>query len=302
MGIFNKQNKNEEELSKGSFVNNDEPKAEEVFVSDISLYELEKADWGKFGRVLKQNRILPNSYIKSPTAVQIKLTPKGSPMVLLSFNSATSNSTRKFMLLQDGAFQIVNGAIDNGKNQNLIKVWKAFQEEIRYISKLNTNREAHFNKLRAVRMMKQAEKIMKMSDIYVKEQAFLERYKDISFDGFYFSSAYSDCGVCIPYGGLPQFVPLKQTKDGKWIDGEPVLPFTPKTLEFCILHMTNGQKIEDGADPEYFEQKCRTIQKFSCFESDDWDRVIKLGRDVVVKQYQEDCEDKDSQVEFEPYY
>ena len=59
------------------------------FVADISMYELEKANWEEFAGILKANKILPNSYIKKPASVDVKLSKKGQPMVLLTFNSAT---------------------------------------------------------------------------------------------------------------------------------------------------------------------------------------------------------------------
>lgn len=43
----------------------------ETFVSDIRIVELDKVDWSKFGCLLKQNRILPNSYIKQPSKVEV---------------------------------------------------------------------------------------------------------------------------------------------------------------------------------------------------------------------------------------
>ena len=63
------------------------------------------------------------------------------------------------------------------------------------------------------------------------------------------------------------------------------MPFTPKTLEHCILNMTNGQKIEDGEDLEEFEKKCKEIQENSYFESEDWEKVIEIGKDIVKNQY-----------------
>ena len=84
---------------------------------------------------------------------------------------------------------------------------------------------------------------------------------------------------------MPQFIPLVKTADGDFISGEPVIPFTPKTLEFCILHMTNGQKIEDGEYPGNFEEKCRKIQAVSGYESEDWEKVIKIGKNIVRNQF-----------------
>jgi len=78
---------------------------------------------------------------------------------------------------------------------------------------------------------------------------------------------------------------LKKIPDGRYIDGDGVIPFSPKTLEHCILHMTRGQKIEDGEHLKYFVEKCKKIQEFSCYESEDWDKVIEIGKKIVKNQY-----------------
>ena len=70
---------------------------------------------------------------------------------MLEFKSATSSSIREYMLLQDGVFQYVNGAIDDGKNQDLIGLRKRFQEEIRYRNEIYTNRQGYSHKRRGER-------------------------------------------------------------------------------------------------------------------------------------------------------
>ena len=150
---------------------NENVENQKEFVADISLFEFHNVDWEDFGRLLKQNRILPNSYIKKPTEVEIKLGKTGRPMVMLTFNSATSTSERKFMLLQDGVFQYVNGAIDDGKDPELNRFWNKFKEEIRYLNRLNTNREEYFQKQRADRAIKNADRTKEvLTDLYEKEQ------------------------------------------------------------------------------------------------------------------------------------
>ena len=281
---FNKQSEDsKEELQELSQEQEDK---KEPFVADISLYEFENVNWTEFGTMLKQNKILPNSYIKEPAEIEVKIGKQGHPMVILTFNSATSSSVRKYMLLQDGAFQDINGVMDDGKNPELIRVWNNFKDEIKYRNFLNTNREEYFQKSAADRTIKIAERTKKtLEDLYNKEQLFLEKYKDAIFDGFHYQRLELEDGNYVRYGELPQFIILKKIEDGKYMDGEGVIPFTPRTLEFCILHMTNGQKIEDGKYPEDFEKKCRQLQAFSGYNSEDWDKVIKTGKNIVRNQY-----------------
>lgn len=250
------------------------------YVADISMFELERADWVKFAGELKKNRILPNSYIKKPADVKVSLGENNRPMILLTFKSATSDSVREFLFLQDGVFQSVNGKVDDGKNQALNDMWKKFQEEIRYLNYLNTNREGSFHRMRGERMMKMAKKLMGMENIYVLEQEFLEKYKDAIFDDF-----GNDFSFEI-YETIPTFECLKRTEDGKYLNTEKVTPFSPRTLELCISKMTNGARAEQGEYVPDFTKKCRRIQELSCYESPDWDRVISYGEDIVKTAYQ----------------
>ena len=249
------------------------------FMADISMFELERADWTKFAGELKKNRILPNSYIKKPADVKVSLGENNRPMILLTFKSATSDSVREFLFLQDGVFQSVNGKVDDGKNQALNDMWKKFQEEIRYLNYLNTTREGSFHRMRGERMKKMAEKLMGMDNIYVIEQEFLEKYKDAIFDDFYYDFTYE-------IGEIPAFELLQKREDGTYYNKEKVTPFSPKTLELCISKMTNGCRAEQGEYVPYFTKKCRKIQELSCFESPDWDRVIGYGEDIVKTAYQ----------------
>ena len=85
-----------------------------------------------------------------------------------------------------------------------------------------------------------------------------------------------------------KFIPLlKEPINGKF-RGEPVVPFSPRTLEFCILHMTDGEMIDHGEYVNDFEAMCRKIQEYSCYESEDWDKVIELGKTLIRQKYMAD--------------
>jgi len=254
------------------------------FIADISLYEFENVNWSEFGGILKQKRILPNSYNKNPENVEVKPAKNGKPMVVLTFNSETSDSVRTYMLLQDGVFQYVNGVVSS-ENEALNLVWKDFKEEIRYRTFLETNREGRFQKDDAERLMKKAEKKMGLDNLYQEEQVFLKKYKDAKFDDFCHTYLHLDYGIT-DTNYVPAFIPLLDKPQNGRYTGEPVLPFSPRTLEFCILHMTEEEKAAHGEYVNDFENMCKKIQKLSCFESEDWDKVIAIGKDIVKKQYQ----------------
>ena len=299
MGIFEflkkKQDKsNEMDFAEKSEINSKEKeiKQEEKFVADLSFVELQSADWVKFAGILKREGVLANSYIKQPSNVEISLDQKNRPKVSLEFKSKTSDSVRNVELYQDVACLYVNGAIEmypeTQRNKDLNILWKDYQERLKYYNYLNTNREECFQKQKAERMIKTADKIKtNLCNLYEKEQAFLEENRNARFDEFCYSTLFEkdERGFSIYVGELPKFIPLEKTEGGHYVSGEPVIPFTPRTLEHCILHMTNGQKIEDAEDLAGFERKCRDLQKYSCFESEDWDRVIAFGKEIVRNQY-----------------
>lgn len=263
---------------------------QEKFVADLSCMELQSADWVKFAGILKREGVLSNSYDKNPISIEYSLAKDNRPMVVLTFQSKTSYSVRKVELYQDVACLYVNGALEMNpetqRNKDLNRLWKDFQNELRYCSKMKTHQKARSQVRHGARLMIEAQKMLDMEDIYDREQQFLEKYKDDKFDYFCYSALFEkNRDGFINYAGeLPQFIPLKETEDGYFISGEPVVPFSPRTLEHCILHMTNGQKIEDGKHLIDFEEKCRKLQKYSCFESEDWDKVIEFGKKIVRNQ------------------
>lgn len=265
----------------------DEVYNEEVFIPDISLFELDSVNWSQFGLILKQNNILPNSYPRKPVRVEVSLDKDNRPMATLEFNSSTSDSVRKYILMQDSIVEYING-VKKTFNNDLNKVWNKYQNEIRYKNARKTMLAGYNHRRRGKELMNKAVKMIEMDDIESRELEFLEKYKDTRFDGFHYTPVFEKDGEFYRFEGeLPKFIPLEEVgDDGYYRDGEPVMPFTPKSLEFCILRMTNGQKIEEGESLANFENKCRQIQEYSCFESEDWDRVIEFGKDIVKSQYQ----------------
>lgn len=123
--------------------------------------------------------------------------------------------------------------------------------------------------------------MIQLIDVYEREQDLFVRYKGIEFDFFDYSAFRLDIDrIALKYEKSPRFVSAKQ------VDHRSAILFTQKTLEFCVLHLLQDQKFSEGADLEYFEEKCRQIQKDSCFESTDGDKVIDFGKIILKKQYQ----------------
>ena len=286
MGIFNR--KKIKEIKQEIPVSEVEKK--EPFVANLSFIELQNANWKRFAGVLKKEGVLANSYDKKPVSVEYYLDKQNRPVVELIFKSTTSESVRKVQLMEDRAYLFINGVIESfpetQRNKSLNEIWKKVQEDLKYINYLNTNREGHFHKMKAERMIKQAEKMKRLENIYELEQTFLEIYKDSKFDDFCFTFIKADRNPNYPYSiYFPAFIPLLKEPINGSFRGEPAVPFSPRTLEHCILHMTKGEMVDHGEYISDFEAMCRKIQEASCYESEDWDKVIEFGKDIVRKQY-----------------
>jgi hypothetical protein len=258
-------------------------KQKEEFVADLSYVELQYADWPRFAGMLKRDGVLSNSYDKKPVTVEYSLDKQNSPVVELTFRSKTSDSVRIVLLTTDRAYLFVNGAAETNpeteRNKTLNKLWVDYQKSLRYYNYLNTNREEYFHKQKAEHMIKTAERITSsMDQLYKKEQEFLETNKGLRF---------SDIGwKCIDYAHMvPVFRSLPVEKDGVFTCREYIMPFSPRTLEFCILNMTPSCKAYEGEYIFDFEDKCQKIQEYSCYESEEWDSVIEFGKEIVKNEY-----------------
>ena len=269
----------EPEEQEKEVIKTDEVVQKPQFVADIAMFELKNFDWSEFGSELKQNKILSNSYNKKPSNIEIILDENNRPMVKLTFESSTSDSIREFNLMQDGATQYINGALDNnGQDKNLIDLWNKCQEEIRHRSKFKINHEEYFNNQEGRRLMKVAKKKVGLTDVYGKEQEFLEQYNDIQFDDFRYQK------IDTPY----MFIPLIKNLNGAYVEGPGVMPSTPKAMELCIRNLTNGCKYELGChDEAWLEQKLREIMKYSCFDSANWENVIEFGKKHIQEKHRE---------------
>ena len=262
----------------------------EPFVSDISMFELEAADWKKFAAILKQNRVLPNSYIKEPAEVKVALGKNNRPMAFVTYISATSTSMREFLFLQDEVFQSINGAIDDGKDKKLNELWKQFQATIRQKNMLNTNIKGRVHRTEAEKMMAIAKKMSRYDRMFDLEQEFLKAHQDAAFDDFTYISSYAarKLNLTPDWMSIPAFIKLEKSAEGNYVENTPVVPFSPKTLEFCISRLTEGCKVENGEYADDFVKMCRIIQEISAYESEDWDKVISKGKDIVEAKFQEE--------------
>ena len=255
-----------------------EDKKEDVkttFTSDISMVELENVDyWDELGSVLKQKRLLPASYPKKPDLVEVSLGKNNRPYARLTFNSSSSSSVRQYLLLQDGVFEYVNGAIDDGKNPELNDVWSMFQERIRRRNSYEKNWETNLHIAKGRKLQKQAKELIGFESFFDRENEFLEKHQSDVYGGF---------GVEF---SQPVFLVYGEGEDGQYTPKEKVAPFSPKTLEFCCSRLSPEAKAEEGEYLDYFLEKCRRIQGQSVYETEDWDKTINKLAEIVKASYQ----------------
>lgn len=247
--------------------------SKKVFVSDISMFELEGTNWTEFGSVLKRNAILPNSYPKKPDDVVVGLGKDNRPYASLTFNSTTSSSVRKYLLLQDGVYEYVNDAIDDGKNVKLNNVWNDFQNTIRIKTKFNNNYQIGLHVNHGKEMKCRAEQLLAFEDFFERENDFLEEHSNDTYIAFGIANYKNPIFINgINIGGVD-------------IGGGSAEPFSPKTLEFCVSKLTEEAKANEGFDIEYFRKKCDMIRSKSVYNTDDWDKVINKTSEIVTKAY-----------------
>lgn len=240
---------------------------------EISMFELENADWKEFASILKANRLLPNSYLKKPVDVKVAVDMKNKPMVLLTFVSETSDSVREILLRQDMVSQSINGVVNGKDDLRILDVWLDYQRELRDRHESILCRDARRNKIQGKALKSKAEKMIALENLLLDELAFLEEYQNVEFDLF------------MPriVGAPPQFT-IWSNEQNRAIDF--VTPFSPKTLEFCLLRLSEESKADEGIDLETFVQKCRDIQTSSCYESEDWDKVIGYGKKMMLDAWE----------------
>lgn len=283
MGIFEflKAKEKRDKTNEMDFADKSKKEVEqkENFVPNLSYVELQSVDWAEFAGTLKREGVLSNSYDKNPISIEYTLAKDNTPVVELTFKSKTSDSVRKVQLFNDKAFLFVNGVVEafpeTQRSKNLNRLWNEYQNKIRYYCTLETNREGYFHKMRGEKLMLEAKRMMDMYNLSEREQEFLEKWQDIQFNYFGYVNKFEKdirCNRSNYVGEVPAFI-----KHGY---GE-AFPFTPKTLEYCILNMTDGCKIGEGEFLVEFEKKCRDIQKHSCYQSEDWDKVIEFGKKHV---------------------
>lgn len=241
-----------------------------LFLPEISMFELENADWSEFAARLKANKILPNSYVKKPANVQVALDKKNEPMVLLTFVSETSDSVREILLRQDRVSQSIKGVVNGKDNDQILEVWLDFQDDLRRKHSRELRQDAVEIKKQGEKLKAKAERMIALEDLLELERVFLEKYQNAFLDDF----------CCLR---IHSYIPVFGVWDkDKQCFFEWITPFSPKTLELCLRRLSESEKIVQGYCIDLYDENCEKIKNLSGYESKDWDKVIGYGRKMML--------------------
>ena len=120
-----------------------------------------------------------------------------------------------------------------------------------------------------------------MDMLFEEEKKFLERHKDDTFE--FFGYLYSERET-------PFFVAPEKEQAENVRTAEMVTPFSPKTLEFCVLRLNEEEKYinaEDEESLESFVQRCNKIASQSIYKTDKWEKTINLLVEILKKHAEE---------------
>ncbi len=289
-----KHNNNEEEKEYGTVTCiptvlsslepvNLKPNQRNEYSRELSLLEFGEVDWAQFGARLKQEQLLPPSYDRNPTKVTIGLSKRNKPKVEIVFNSKTSDSYRTVVICNDeGVFEYTNGALNQPTRPELIKTWKRFKEHIIYKIEHNNKQDAQEIKKQAKELQEEAKQMLNIDMLFEEEKKFLERHKDDTFEffGYLFNSERE----------TPFFVAPEKEQAENVRTAEMVTPFSPKTLEFCVLRLNEEEKFINAEDEESlksFVQRCNKIASQSIYKTDKWEKTINLLVEILKKHAEE---------------
>lgn len=237
----------------------------------ISLEELGKFNYKRFGTILKQKQLLPPSYDRKPESVEVYAHNGGYPIVKIKFVSSTSDSYRVLKITPSDIYEFVNGSkmcrfSDKERYQGLVSSWNYFKNAS--IRDLNYQEDRMID-YKITEMKREAEKIGALELLKEVQEEFINKHQNHKFTGFYDSWS-------VPHFSLPRIV------EGKPSGYEMVTPMTPKTLELCVLRLEKDAKLEEADDIEFFKDKCEQIAEKSVYPGE-WADTVERLVDYLIK-------------------
>lgn len=164
----------------------------EKYPDGLPVEVLELIDFSHFGAMLKQEQLLPPSYGKRPTDVAVYIGKKGLPVLILTFNSKTSNSYRKLMVVGYVVSESINNPIGYITNADISSQWQEFAQRVMYLwergyrfEQFDQQRKGEIQKFfideTTLKNIHEREKIREMSQTLMQEDMeYIESVKEIA--------------------------------------------------------------------------------------------------------------------------
>lgn len=223
----------------------------------LTMVDFNNVDWSKFGAILKREKLLPPSYDKKPTSVEISLAKDKLPKVELIFSSKTTDNTRKILIHDDEIWDMGNSFSGNTKfNMSLQNAWWNFAKTIRESIEDKKDKDVlrHINE--GYLLIDKASALIAFNSFFEKEDKFLREHANTTFKDMY-------------------------SRSFETMDGMRVYPFSPRTLELCVSRLNPEAKRFESENLGDFVSKCRSIEIRSNYQTKDWDAVIKLMKNML---------------------
>lgn len=250
------------------------------YVPELSMLELSEVDWAEFGARLKAQNLLPGSYNTTPINVKVSLTEQNIPCAIVTFASSTTDSTRRIEVY-DRFVRRCGKSNDNPESVSMSQVWRDYQDFVHCVINLKHRREVVMHKQKAKFLkgidgnnQELIEIFENFDKFFEKEDKFLGTHKNDTFD-------------ILSYHGendLPCVA--KCTSIGK-ISSDHIVPFSPKTLEFCVARLAEEEKHYIAHDIESFKEKCKRIENASPYQNKDWQKTVDLLCEVILERYKD---------------
>ena len=272
MGIFNKLKnriKDSGILPKQKKVE----KQDEIF-PEFSLLDLLDANWRSFGCRLMIKNVLPANFSQNPSSVKVGVSDDKKPYAEVTYKDRRTGEMMTYKIYQNFA-TIVNKTGLEVSNEVLEEVWREFRRYLSASAVIKKQEDLqHHRMLESDYNQQQETKIapLDLKNFEKREEQFLLKYKDIEFDSF---GLYNDIGLFAgcevdSFGGVKNFTIAK--------------PFSPRTLEFCVNHLSKEAKNKEYEDEDKFKLKCTDVAIKSSYLSRDWERLTNILFEVLKGQ------------------
>ena len=275
MGILSKmQNRKKSKERKENLEGAIRSSKMDKFVPEFSLLDLLDADWRFFGSRLLVNGEFPVRLNLKLESVNVGFGSDNKPYAEVVYKDRKFGYAKTYRLYQKSA-KVVKSSRWEDENADLDRTWREFK---RYLTanvvlkrqdgmQYHRILESEYNENTGANI-----EVLDFEKFFKKEEEFLEKYKDVSFDTF---GTYKGVGI---------FAGCQEDSEGCLQYYNMAKPFSPRTLEFCVGHLTDEAKDNELANEEDFRFKCVEVAVNSPYLSKDWERLPEILYSALKNQ------------------